>query len=129
MKNLTNYSDQFILSLMEDCNINPHKATANVQMDLNYKWYLTIWQELSSEMGWDELSTLVFSEEVGMIDFCDTMCISSWDLRQIIEFWDEEYDPNDFHMEMRIREELLQDEYYAELQTEYEETLWSLRHP
>lgn len=124
MKNLTDYSDQYILSLMEDCDINPHKATANVQMDLNFKWYLTIWQELPSQMGWDELVTLVFSEEKELLDFCGDMCISAWDARQIKEFWDEVYDPTDFHVERRIKEELLAADYYAELQADYEVSMY-----
>ena len=93
MKNLTNYSDQFILSLMEDCNINPHKATANVQLSIqpdgSLLECLNIWQELPSQSGWDEIYQLVFSEEIKFLEFCESMRLSAWDARCMIEDYDE----------------------------------------
>ena len=63
---------------------------------------------------------LLFLEDRGLGSYAD--------ITAMIYFWDNVYDPNDFHVERRYQEELLQEEYYAELQAEYEETLCSLRY-
>ena len=93
MRNLTSYSDQFILGLMEECNINPHKATANVQLsvqnDGSLVEYLNIWQELPSQLGWDEIVQLVFSENKQFVDFCDEMKISAWDARCLVDNYEQ----------------------------------------
>lgn len=133
MKNLTNYSDQFILGLMEDCNISPHRATANVQLNMQSDGTLVeclnIWQEMPGQLGWDVIVQLVFSEEKRFIDFCDEMHITTrWEYDTMEEFYQLEPTPDPVHDEELFIDELLAEDYYAELQQEYEETIHSLRY-
>jgi len=58
------------------------------------------------------------------MDFMEVMGFTSGDWFAETYFWDNEYDPNDFHVERRLKEELLRDEYYAELQADYEVSMY-----
>ena len=73
----------------------------------------------------DEMSKQSFT---AFMDFMEAMGFTSGDWFAETYFWDNEYDPNDFHVERRYMEELLYDEMLAEMQAEYEETLCSLRY-
>ena len=65
---------------------------------------------------------------ITFMDFMEAMGFTSGDWFAETYFWDNEYDPNDFHVERRLKEELLRNEYYAELQQEYDDTIHSLMH-
>ena len=62
------------------------------------------------------------------MDFMEAMGFTSDDWFAETYFWDNEYDPNDFHVERRFQDELLEAEYYAELQEAYDETIYSLKY-
>jgi len=69
----------------------------------------------------DEMSKQSFA---AFMDFMETMGFTSVDWFAETYFWDNEYDPNDFHVERRFQDELLEDEYYAELQADYEVSMY-----
>ena len=73
----------------------------------------------------DEMSKQSFA---AFMDFMETMGFTSDDWFAETYFWDNEYDPNDFHVERSFQDELLEDEYYAELQEAYDETIYSLKY-
>lgn len=90
MRNFTNYSDQYILSLMEDCNANPHKTTANVQYAVGFNKLipvLCIYQDFSQD--WDYDDRCIFCEETALLDFCDEMHTSLWDMKAMLDYYAE----------------------------------------
>lgn len=61
MKNLTNFSDNCILSIINACDATPHKCTANVQLDsTTMVAYLNIYEDRST--GWDNNDVLIYTE-------------------------------------------------------------------
>ena len=72
MRNLTEYNDQFILSLIEQAKGNPYKCTANVQYAVegnNLIPVLVIYQDNSKD--WDIDDAVLFCERTEAVDFCD----------------------------------------------------------
>ena len=73
----------------------------------------------------DDMSKQSFN---AFMNFMEDMGFTSDDWFAETYFWDNEYDPNDFHVERRFQDELLEAEYYAELQEAYDETIYSLKY-
>ena len=69
----------------------------------------------------DEMSKQSF---IDFMNFMEAMRFTSDDWFAEIYFWDNEYDPNDFHVERRFQDELLAADYYAELQADYEVSMY-----
>ena len=72
MRNLTEYNDQFILSLIEQVKGNPYKCTANVQYSVEGNHLipvLVIYQDNSKD--WDIDDAVLFCERTEAVDYCD----------------------------------------------------------
>ena len=88
MRNLTEYSDLFILGLMEDINANPHKSTATVQYAVSFNKLipvLCIYQDFSED--WDDDDRCIFCEQTALLDLCDELHLSVWDANNMIEYY------------------------------------------
>lgn len=88
MRNLTEYNDQFILSLIEQANGNPYKCTATVQYAVEGNHLipvLVIYQDNSQ--SWDIDDVVLFCERTAAIEFCD-MNMSIDDLFTMISYYE-----------------------------------------
>jgi hypothetical protein len=65
---------------------------------------------------------------ITFMDFMEAMGFTSGDWFAETYFWDNEYDPNDFHVERRIKEELLADDYWMDMYEAMLETQLSCRY-
>ena len=91
MKNLTEYNDQFILSLIKQVKGNPYKCTANVQYAVEGNHLipvLCIYQDFSKD--WDYDDRCIFCEQTALLDLCDWMGISPWIAHNMIDYYKEE---------------------------------------
>ena len=89
MRNLTEYNDQFILSLIEQVNGNPYKCTANVQYAVEGNHLipvLVIYQDNSKD--WDIDDAVLFCERTEAVDFCLDNCMTLADLCVMQEYYD-----------------------------------------
>lgn len=126
MRNLTEYSDLYILSLMEDVNANPHKSTANVQYAVGFNKLipvLCIYQDFSKD--WDYDDRCIFCEQTALLDFCDETNMSAWNVKNMIEYYTEasfQANVNDIEYETECEE---YDEQYD--QALQEELNWYLK--
>jgi hypothetical protein len=117
MKNLTDYSDQYILSLMEDANANPHKCTANVQYAVSSNKIvpvLCIYQDFSKD--WDYDDRCIFCEQTALLDLCDWMGISLWIAHNMVDYYKEESFQNNVN---DLEYEVECEEYEAALEAEH----------
>ena len=117
MRNLTEYSDLYILSLMEDINANPHKSTANVQYAVSFNKLipvLCIYQDFSQD--WDYDNRCLFCEQTALLDLCEEMHMSVWDAKAMIEYYSEHSFPMNIE-ELEYEKEC--EEYETALQEEY----------
>lgn len=62
------------------------------------------------------------------MDFMEAMGFTSDDWFAETYFWDNEYDPNNFHLERRYLEELLEEDYWMEMYEAMIETQLSCRY-
>lgn len=88
MRNLTEYNDQFILSLIEQAKGNPYKCTANVQYAVEGNHLipvLVIYQDNS--YGWDIDDAVLFCERTEAVNFCDE-CMSIEDLFAMVDYYE-----------------------------------------
>ena len=117
MRNLTEYSDQYILDLIEDCNANPYKCTANVQWTVGFNKLipvLCIYQD--SSIDWDNDDRCIFCEQTALIDLCEEMCMSIWDAKAMLEY----YSKQSFQKNVNdIEYEIECEEYEAALEAEH----------
>lgn len=88
MRNLTDYDDLFISSLIEQAGGKPYKCTANVQYGVEYPRivpFLVIYQDYSED--WDYDDRVIYCEKVETLDFCDEMHITIEDMHAMLEYY------------------------------------------
>ena len=116
MRNLTEYNDQFILSLIKQVKGNPYKCTANVQYAVEGNHLipvLVIYQDIN--LGWDDEYATVFCERTEAVDFCDCR-MSIGNLFAMIEYYTKisfQISVNDIEYEAEC------EEYEAALEAEH----------
>lgn len=117
MRNLTEYNDQFIQSLIEQAKGNPYKCTANVQYAVEGNHLipmLVIYQD--NGIGWDIDDAVLFCKRTETVDFCDEMHIHIEDLLAMTEYYTKislQKNVNDIEYEAECKE------YEAALEAEY----------
>ena len=117
MRNLTEYNDQFILSLIEQVKGNPYKCTANVQYAVGFNKLipmLVIYQDYST--GWDYDDRQIFCETKEAVDFCLDNCMTLEDLKAMQEYYDtvalqHGIDDAEYEKECEEYEQALYEEY------------------
>lgn len=88
MRNLTDYDDLFISSLIEQAGGKPYKCTANVQYGVEYPRivpFLVIYQDYSED--WDYDDRVIYCEKVETLDFCNEMHITIEDMHAMLEYY------------------------------------------
>ena len=121
MRNLTDYNDQFILSLIEQLNVNPYRCAANVQYAVAGNHLipvLAIYQDNS--LDWDIDDAVIFCERTAAVDFCDEVNMSIDDFFAMVNY----YEKVAFQKEVNdIEFEIEHDNYLIERYCE-DEWLW-----
>lgn len=117
MRNLTEYNDEFILSLIKQSGGNPWKCTANVQYAVEFNRLvpvLVIYQDYS--VDWDNDDRCIYCEEIAALDFCEAWHINTVDLDAMIEYYNKvafqkAVDEIEYEMECEKYEQALLEEY------------------
>ena len=116
-RNLTEYNDLFIRSLIKQANGNPYKCIASVQYSIEGDHFipvLVIYQDNS--IGWDIDDGVIFCERTAAVDFCDETNMSIDDFFTMVNYYENEA----FQMEVNdIEYEVEWEEYENVLQEEY----------
>ena len=108
MRNLTEYNDQFILSLIKQVKGNPYKCTANVQYAVEGNHLipvLIIYQDFSQD--WDYDDRCIFCKRTSAVEFCGDNMLSIEDLSIMVDYYDNvsfQKNVNDIEYEMECEE-------------------------
>jgi hypothetical protein len=98
---------------------------------MEFHVWMTTYDQVKDAIAED---TFCFADEksrqsfITFMDFMEAMGFTSGDWFAETYFWDNEYDPNDFHIERRIKEELLADDYWMDMYEAMLETQLSCRY-
>lgn len=118
MRNLTEYNDGFILSLIKKLGGNPWKCTANVQYAVEFNRLVpvfVIYQDYSED--WDYDDRCIYCEKIAALEFCEDSQINTADLDAMLEYYDKiafQKIVNDIEYEMEC----------AEYQADYEVSMY-----